>query len=243
MSGIVGYIGTRYSVPILLEGLKRLEYRGYDSAGISILNNGILLNRMVEGRVAKLAEIWNAVDGDSTMGIGQTHSENDGDSDSTKVLPYIDCTGKLTLVLSGIIDNYLSLRNGLEANGHQFTTKTDAEVIVHLIEESSKKTDKLESAVRSAISEIEGSFAITVMSQNEPDKLIAVGCGAPLAIGYGTREFFIASDPIAINNYSNRIVFLKNGEIAIVTQNDVYFKSLENYSPLKETADAFNVKV
>jgi len=218
MCGIVGYIGQKDTVPILVNGLRRLEYRGYDSAGIATLNGEIKTVR----RLGKLAELEIALDCDTpcaTIGIGHTRWATHGRPSEANAHPHRDCSGDLAVVHNGIIENYLSLKEELIARGHIFTSETDTEVIAHLVEE--KYSGNLFEAVRAAIQEVRGSFAIAVISRHEQDRIIAARKDSPLILGLGEGENFIASDIPAILGCTRNILLLENGEMAEVTAESV----------------------
>lgn len=214
MCGIVGYIGQQDTVPILVNGLKRLEYRGYDSAGIATLNGDISVVR----RLGKLAELEIALGCDAptaTIGIGHTRWATHGRPSEENAHPHADCSGDIAVVHNGIIENYLSLKEALQARGHVFKSETDTEVIAHLVEE--KYDGNLFEAVRAAIAEVKGSFAIAVLCKHEEDKIIAARKDSPLILGLGKGENFIASDIPAILGCTRDILLLENDEMAEVT--------------------------
>src|SRR3984885_15826253 len=197
MCGIVGYIGAHRAVPIILEGLKRLEYRGYDSAGIAVFcADGKLGIRRAQGKLRNLEDVIRIDPVDGSFGIGHTRWATHGRPTEENAHPHRDCTGNLVVVHNGIVENYLALKKELTEAGHKFVTETDTEIIAHLIEEELKQSPKapLEEAVRRAVKRLTGAFAIGVLSANEPDKLVAARMGPPAVIGIGEGEYFLASD-------------------------------------------------
>lgn len=228
MCGIMGYLGHRLALPIILEGLKRLEYRGYDSAGIALLGDAKIILRKRSGKVAELEEMWRSNGIRATIGMGHTRWATHGDPSPVNAHPHLDCTKQIAVIHNGIIENCVTLRNALTEEGHRFISATDTEVIVHLIEESYKRIPDLEHAVRSALKKVVGAYAIVVMSEQEPDKLIAARKGSPLVIGLGKGEFIIASDASAIVEHTREVMYLADEEIAIVTLDGVTVKTLDD---------------
>jgi glucosamine--fructose-6-phosphate aminotransferase (isomerizing) len=218
MCGIVGYIGTRKAQPVLIEGLKRLEYRGYDSAGVSLMNgNGAgVQTRKAKGKIAMLeaAISKNPVDGD--VGIAHTRWATHGPPNECNAHPHHDCTGTISVVHNGIIENYGPLRAMLKKTGHTFVSDTDTEVLAHLVEAAFD--GNLEDAVVDALALVEGTYGIAVISSKEPDKIVAARKGSPLLIGIGEGENYIASDVAAILAHTREVVYLDDGELAIVTR-------------------------
>ncbi|MDQ6933339.1 MAG: glutamine--fructose-6-phosphate transaminase (isomerizing) [Candidatus Eremiobacteraeota bacterium] len=217
MCGIVGYIGRRDSVPIILDSLQRLEYRGYDSAGIAVIDSdGALAGTKAEGKLARLAERLNNGERISgTVGIGHTRWATHGRPSDANAHPHIDCTGRIAVVHNGIIENYASLRIRLLQAGHNFKSETDTEVLAHLIEEH--YTGGLESAVRATLAEVRGAYALGVISSDDPDHLLFARNGAsPLVLGIGDGEMFVASDTPAILQYTRKELILQEGEMIVV---------------------------
>jgi glucosamine--fructose-6-phosphate aminotransferase (isomerizing) len=227
MCGIVGYVGKKSVVPVILDGLRRLEYRGYDSAGIAVAGNGDGLQiRRAEGKLRNLEEAIRLKPIDGTYGIGHTRWATHGRPTEENAHPHRDCTGKIVVVHNGIVENYLSLKKKLIEEGHRFTTETDTEVIAHLVEKHSLKTGNghhpmLEDAVRKTVKQLTGVFALAVISVNEPNKIVAARNGPPAVIGLGNDEFFVASDVPAILYYTRDIFFLADGDLAVVTPDGV----------------------
>ncbi len=223
MCGIVGYIGRRQAVPIILDGLRRLEYRGYDSAGIAVLadENGAanLVVRRASGKLRNLEEVVRANPLEGTYGIGHTRWATHGRPTEENAHPHRDSKGNLVVVHNGIVENYLELKHQLQASGHVFVSETDTEVIAHLIEKHFK--GKLEEAVRATVQEIRGVFAIAVISKLDPHKIVAARSGPPAVVGLGEDEYFIASDVPAILNHTRDILFLGDGEMAVLTADGV----------------------
>ena len=224
MCGIVGYIGPKPVVPVIVEGLRRLEYRGYDSAGIAVAGgpNGLELRR-APGKLRNLEAVIaeNPING--TFGIGHTRWATHGRPTEENAHPHRDCTGSLVVVHNGIVENYLALKRELTAAGHKFVTETDTEIIAHLIEQVIKDSPGilLEDAVRKAVHRLTGAFAIGVLSAHEPDKLVAARMGPPAVIGIGEGEYFLASDVPGILHHTRNIHFLADGELAVLTPSGV----------------------
>ncbi len=231
MSGIIGYIGDRKPVPLLLDGLRRLEYRGYDSAGIAVIDEeGRLAIRRASGRLHHLEEAIRLNPIDGKYGIGHTRWATHGRPTEENAHPHCDSKGDTVVVHNGTIDNHLALRRLLEAEGHVFRTDTDTEVIPHLIE---KYFDgSLEAAVRKALSRIEGTFAIAAISRLDPGKIITCRQGPPVVVGLGEHEYFVASDVTAILAQTRDVFFLNDGDIAVITPNGVRLSDF-NGNPVK----------
>ena len=219
MCGIVGYIGQREAAPILLNGLLRLEYRGYDSAGLVVQNGHGLLGRKVVGRVAGLASVVAASPVHGTSGIGHTRWATHGAPTEVNAHPHMDCTRRFALVHNGIIENADALRTHLERKGHTFTTETDTEAIIHLIEDM--EADTLEERVSAALGLVVGAYAIAVMSADEPGRLVVARRGSPLLIGVGEGEHLVGSDPSAVVDHTRRVVYLNDGDIAVITPEEM----------------------
>ncbi len=227
MCGIVGYVGKKEVVPIIIDGLRKLEYRGYDSAGIAVAGNGDQLQlRRAEGKLRNLEEAIRLKPLHGSYGIGHTRWATHGRPTEENAHPHRDCTGKIVVVHNGIVENYLSLKKKLIEEGHKFSTETDTEVIAHLIEKHLFKTGngrhpRLEDAVRRTVKELTGVFALAVISVDEPNKIVAARNGPPLVIGLGNDEYFVASDVPAILYHTRDIFFLADGDLAIVTPSGV----------------------
>ncbi|ARS41654.1 glutamine--fructose-6-phosphate transaminase (isomerizing) [Sphingobacteriaceae bacterium GW460-11-11-14-LB5] len=229
MCGIVGYIGYREAWPIVLKGLKRLEYRGYDSAGIALMNNSGQHIYKKAGKVAVLEEFAEAHDKSGTSGMGHTRWATHGVPSDRNSHPHTSNNGKLSIIHNGIIENYATLKEELTNRGHEFKSDTDTEVLIHLIEEIQEieNIDLLE-AVRLALREVNGAYAIVIMDKEHPDRLIAARKGSPMVIGVGNGEYFIASDATPIIEYTKNVIYLKDGEIALMTREDLLIKQLDN---------------
>ncbi|KPK21367.1 MAG: glutamine amidotransferase [Dehalococcoidia bacterium SM23_28_1] len=237
MCGIIGYVGNRPAVPILLEGLQRLQYRGYDSAGLAVLaENGELC---IEKSVGKLATLASGLRGrwpSSYLGIGHTRWATHGRPSDINAHPHRDCQGRVVVIHNGIVENYLALKERLVEQGHTFVSETDTEVIPHLIEHYLGDGSSLEVAVGRAIGQMEGAHAMVVFSLSEPDKLVAarVGNAGGVVVGYGQGEMFLASDLPALLPHTRRVVFLADGEIAAVTSESVSYLSADGAVLAKE---------
>jgi glucosamine--fructose-6-phosphate aminotransferase (isomerizing) len=222
MCGIVAYIGHQQAFPIILEGLKRLEYRGYDSAGISILDHGIKTVKK-KGKVSKLEAAAKEKDVSGTMGIGHTRWATHGKPDDINAHPHLSGNGRLAIIHNGIIENYSTLKKALTERGHTFISETDTEVLVHLIEEYQKKENlDITEAVRLALEKAVGAYAIVVMDRNNPDVLIGARKSSPLVMGIGNGEYFLASDASPIIKYTNKVIYLNDEEIVTIHSNGNY---------------------
>jgi len=227
MCGIVGYVGKKSVVPVIIGGLRRLEYRGYDSAGIAVSGNGEGLQiRRAEGKLRNLEEAIRLKPLDGTYGIGHTRWATHGRPSEENAHPHSDCTGKIVVVHNGIVENYVTLKKKLIEEGHRFTTETDTEVIAHLVEKYFIKTDNghrlsLEEAVRKSVSQLTGVFALAVIAVDDPNKIVAARNGPPAVIGLGKDEYFVASDVPAILYHTRDLFFLADGDLAVITPNGV----------------------
>ncbi|MBM3249088.1 MAG: glutamine--fructose-6-phosphate transaminase (isomerizing) [Candidatus Omnitrophica bacterium] len=220
MCGIVGYIGEKNAQSILIEGLKRLEYRGYDSAGIGIMHDSKINIRKRQGKIKDLAHLLERSPlAHSHVGIAHTRWATHGSPNQANAHPHLDCTGKISIVHNGIIENYQQLKAELQKHGHRFRSQTDTEVVAHLIEHYYRRD--LLSAVRLALKRLKGSFALGIISSHSPDRIIACRKDSPLIIGKGKNENFIASDVPAILEYSKEIIYLDDNEIAVVTRDNI----------------------
>ena len=233
MCGIVGYVGKKSVVPIIIEGLRRLEYRGYDSAGIAVACDGDGLQvRRAEGKLRNLEEAIRQKPLEGTYGIGHTRWATHGRPTEENAHPHRDCTGKIVVVHNGIVENYLSLKKKLTEEGHKFTTETDTEIIAHLVEKYSTNSGNgkrvlLEDAVRQAVKQLSGVFALAVISSDDPNKIVAARNGPPAVIGLGNDEYFVASDVPAILYHTRDIFFLADGDMAVVTTNGVHLSDFD----------------
>ncbi|HKC64177.1 MAG TPA: glutamine--fructose-6-phosphate transaminase (isomerizing) [Pyrinomonadaceae bacterium] len=228
MCGIVGYVGNKQVVPVIIDGLRKLEYRGYDSAGIAVVDEEHDLEiRRAEGKLRNLEEAIRLNPLDGTYGIGHTRWATHGRPTEENAHPHRDCTGRVVVVHNGIIENYLQLKDRLRKSDHRFVTETDTEVVAHLIEEYLKSGDSFEKAVRRAVSDLQGIFALSIINADEPDTIIAVRQGPPVVIGLGDGEYFVASDIPPILQHTRDIFFLGDGEIAVLTRDAVRVTDFE----------------
>src|SRR5215470_13258390 len=233
MCGIVGYVGKKRVVPVILDGLRRLEYRGYDSAGIAVCGNGDGLQiRRAEGKLRNLEEVIRLKPIDGTYGIGHTRWATHGRPTEENAHPHRDCSGKVVVVHNGIIENYVVLKKKLIEEGHKFSTETDTEVIAHLVEKYFLKTGNghrpaLEEAVRKAVKQLTGVFALAVIAVEEPNKIVAARNGPPAVIGLGKDEYFVASDVPAILYHTRDLFFLADGDLAVITPGGVQLSDFD----------------
>lgn len=225
MCGIIGYIGKQNAIPILIDGLKRLEYRGYDSAGIAFVKSGKLHVRRCKGKIRELESSISGENLQSHTGIGHTRWATHGRPSEENAHPHR--AGGIVVVHNGIIENYLELKKELKKDGHVFTSETDTEVICHLIDRHVKKGLKIEDATREALKHIEGAYAIAILREDEPDRIIAVRKDSPLILGIGQDEFFVASDIPAFLNYTRDAIILDNNEMAVITRGGVAISDLK----------------
>jgi glutamine---fructose-6-phosphate transaminase (isomerizing) len=234
MCGIVGYVGEREVMPLLIEGLRRLEYRGYDSAGVTISDNGRLLTRKAVGKIKDLeTRIQQNGLPASVIGIAHTRWATHGAPNETNAHPHLDCSGEIAVVHNGIIENAGTLKKMLISLGHEFRTETDTEVIVHLIEETYQ--DSIEEAVRAALTQVKGAYGLAIMSSREPGKIIGARNGSPLLVGIGEQdEYFLASDIAAVLAHTRDFVYLEDGEMAVLTHDGYQIYSLKGSEITKE---------
>src|SRR6187455_2234675 len=222
MCGIIGYIGSKPVVPVLIDGLRRMEYRGYDSAGVALVSpDGIELRRSA-GKLINLENAIRSEPVDGLYGVGHTRWATHGRPTEENAHPHRDCTGRIVVVHNGIIENYLDLKKELQGQGHEFKTETDTEIVAHLVERE-MRDDGLENAVRRALTYMRGMFAIVLVSLEDPEKIVAVRNGPPIVIGLGEDEFFVASDIPAILSHTRDVVFLGDEEMAVITPSGVEF--------------------
>src|SRR5579862_5169911 len=231
MCGIVGYIGPRKAVPIIIDGLKRLEYRGYDSAGIAVLEDGDVLSvRRAQGKLRNLEDALRLSPLDGSYGIGHTRWATHGRPTEENAHPHRDCHGDIVVVHNGIVENYLALKQQLSAEGHCFVTETDTEIIAHLVE---KYYDgNLENAVRETVRQLRGVFALAVISRKDPRKIVAARLGPPVVVGLGEGEYFVASDVPAILSHTRDMFFLADGDVAVLTESGVHLTDF-NGKPIR----------
>ena len=234
MCGIIGYIGSKPVVPVLIDGLRRMEYRGYDSAGVALVSpEGIELRRSA-GKLINLENAIRTEPLDGVYGVGHTRWATHGRPTEENAHPHRDCTGKIVVVHNGIIENYLELKHELQGQGHAFKTETDTEIVAHLVERE-MKTDGLENAVRRALKVMRGMFALVLVSVDDPEKIVAVRNGPPIVVGLGDNEFFVASDIPAILSHTRDVVFLGDEEMAIITRSGVQFTDYNGREVSKTT--------
>src|SRR5436190_1066412 len=222
MCGIIGYIGPKDVVPVLIDGLRRLEYRGYDSAGVAVVRDGKVELRRSAGKLSRLEDVISGQPITGEYGVGHTRWATHGRPTEENAHPHRDCTGKIVVVHNGIIENYLDLKQELQRQGHKFVTETDTEIVAHLVERE-MKDDGLENAVRRALLLMRGLFALVLISADDPEKIVAVRNGPPIVVGLGDREFFVASDIPAILSHTRDVVFLGDEEMAVITRTGVTF--------------------
>ncbi|MBK8622719.1 MAG: glutamine--fructose-6-phosphate transaminase (isomerizing) [Saprospiraceae bacterium] len=229
MCGIVAYIGKKQAYPIIIEGLKRLEYRGYDSAGVSIFSDKLVIVKK-KGKVSKLENAASTLNTTGTIGIGHTRWATHGEPNDKNAHPHLSGNGRLALIHNGIIENYATLKKALQNLGHVFVSDTDTEVLVHLIEEYQNRENlPLSEAVRKALQKVVGAYSIVVMDENDPDVLVGARKSSPLVLGIGDEELFLASDATPIIKYTNKVVYLNDEEMVSIYRDGTYeIKNLHN---------------
>ena len=228
MCGIVAYIGHREAYPILIKGLKRLEYRGYDSAGVALLNGDLNIYKK-KGKVADLEEEAKNKDTHGSLGMGHTRWATHGEPNDVNSHPHLSQNGEIAIIHNGIIENYATLKEALIERGHSFLSDTDTEVLAHLIEDIQKNTGApLEESVRLALNEVVGAYAIVIISKNDPTKLIGARKGSPLVVGLGDGEYFMASDATPIIEYTKNVTYLNDNEIAFIKEGKLSVKTIDN---------------
>jgi glutamine---fructose-6-phosphate transaminase (isomerizing) len=235
MCGIIGYLGPKQVVPILIDGLRRLEYRGYDSAGVAVVRNGQIERRRSAGKLVNLEQAIDTQPLEGLYGIGHTRWATHGRPTEENAHPHQDCTGKIVVVHNGIIENYLDLKRELQKLGHTFVTETDTEIIAHLMEQEARAGRTLEDAARQALLHMRGLFAFVAISTADPEKIIAVRNGPPIVVGLGENEFFVASDTPAILSHTRDVVFLGDEEMAVITRGGVEFTNFAGVPVSKAT--------
>ncbi len=234
MCGIIGYIGPKQVVPVLIEGLRRLEYRGYDSAGVAVVRGGEIELRRSAGKLSRLEAAIGSEPLEGEYGLGHTRWATHGRPTEENAHPHRDCTGRIVVVHNGIIENYLDLKRQLQREGHAFVTETDTEIVAHLVEQELQE-DGLEAAVRRALQQLRGVFAVVLISADDPDKIVAVRNGPPVVVGLGDGEFFVASDIPAILSHTRDVVFLGDEEMAVITRTGVEFTDFSGRPVSKAT--------
>jgi glucosamine--fructose-6-phosphate aminotransferase (isomerizing) len=228
MCGIVGYIGFREAWPIVIKGLHRLEYRGYDSAGVALMNGSLNIYKKA-GKVSDLEKSVESEDLKGSIGMGHTRWATHGEPSDRNSHPHTSGDGRLAIIHNGIIENYSTLKEALLSRGHIFKSDTDTEVLIHLIEDIQQQTGlDLRESVRIALNEVIGAYAIVIMSRDEPDELIAARKGSPMVLGVGEKEYFIASDASPIIEYTKNVIYLKDNEIAYIKRNELLIKNIDN---------------
>src|SRR5438034_1397759 len=233
--GIVGYVGTRQAAPILVDGLRRLEYRGYDSAGVAVQNGAGIVVTKLAGRVHALQDRLEQAPIVGTSGIAHTRWATHGAPTQRNAHPHTDCGGRLALVHNGIIENADALRAALERDGHRFRTETDTETLAHLIEDAPGAT--LEERVIAALGHVEGTYGLAVMSADEPEKIVVARQGSPVLLGIGADECFVASDASAVLEHTRSVVYLDDGDIAVLTPDGYHVVDAESHVQLREVDD------
>jgi len=228
MCGIVGYIGAQQAVPVILDGLRRLEYRGYDSAGIAVVSDGVLSLRRASGKLRNLEEVIRTNPMEGSYGIGHTRWATHGRPTEENAHPHRDCKNDIVVVHNGIVENYLALKAQLKSEGHIFLTETDTEVIAHLIEKN--YTGNLEEAARIAVKQLSGVFALAIVAKSDPNKIVAARSGPPAVIGLGDGEYFVASDVPAILSHTRDMFFLADGDMAVLTREGVHLTDFNGRS-------------
>ncbi len=228
MCGIVGYIGPKSASEILLNGLRRLEYRGYDSAGVAVLNEGVIQLRRSPGKLTVLEDLLKKQPLPGTLGLGHTRWATHGCPSEENAHPHTDCKGEIVVVHNGIIENYVELKKELQTQGHTFKSQTDTEVLAHLVEEAYDGKD-LAGALRSTLKRVRGSYAVGVLSCKEPSRFVAARKDSPLVLGLGDDEMFVASDVPAILQHTRKVIFLEDGDVAELSQKDVKITDLEGH--------------
>ena len=230
MCGIVAYIGNKEAYPIVVKGLKRLEYRGYDSAGVALMNGDLRVFK-TKGKVSDLEKATKDADVSGTIGMGHTRWATHGEPNDANAHPHLSLSGKVSIIHNGIIENYATLKEGLEQRGHTFKSETDTEVLAHLIEDVMINAGlPLAEAVRASLKQVVGAYAIVILSKDNPEHLIAARKGSPLVVGIGSEagEYFFASDATPLAEYTKKVIYMKDGEIAIVENKEMIVKNIDN---------------
>jgi len=238
MCGIIGYIGHRDAVPILISGLKRMEYRGYDSAGLALASNGKLEIKKEVGKISELEKILNGGGLSGNVGLGHTRWATHGVPSQINAHPHIDSQGHIALIHNGIIENYAALRQRMEKQGHKFRTETDTETLAHLIEDA--YNGNLLEAVQLALAQVRGTYGLAVICDQEPDKIVVARMGSPLIIGVGEGENFVASDLAAIVSHTRNVIYLEDEEVAVLKADDVQHRTITN-EKIKKTIEPVTI--
>src|SRR5438309_9163396 len=235
MCGIVGYVGVRQAAPILLEGLRRLEYRGYDSAGVALQNGAGVVVTKLAGRVEGLRDRLTVEPVQGTSGIAHTRWATHGAPTERNAHPHSDCTGRIALVHNGIVENAGPLRAALERDGHRFSSDTDTEVLAHLVETAPGAT--LEARVAAGLRRVDGTYGLAVITADEPGKIVVARRGSPVLLGIGEDEYFVASDASAIMGHTRSVVYLDDGDIAVLTRDEYHIIDRESHIQLRAVDD------
>ncbi|HEU5287499.1 MAG TPA: glutamine--fructose-6-phosphate transaminase (isomerizing), partial [Candidatus Limnocylindria bacterium] len=238
MCGIVGYVGPRTALPLLMDGLRRLEYRGYDSAGVALQKNGTLDVLRAEGKLDNLASVVATHPSAGTTGIGHTRWATHGRPTEQNAHPHVDCRSATAVIHNGIIENFQELKTPLVAAGHTFTSETDTEVVVHLLEDELKKGRTLEDAALAVLPHLEGAAALAFISTSDPGTIVAarISNAGGVIVGHGTNENFVASDMTALIEHTRDMSFLEAGDLAVVTANGVHFRRIDDGSAVERPA-------
>jgi len=250
MCGIVAYLGKKVAQPILIEGLKRLEYRGYDSAGVALLGSGAIRIKKTSGRISDLEQILDAPKGNEGLGIGHTRWATHGEPNTINAHPHLDYTGKIAVVHNGIIENYGTLKTWLQNEGFEFASETDTEVIANSIgyfytkddseeQEKSEVQNKFEWAVQRALQELHGTFGLAIVCSDFPDTIIGAKKGSPLILGLGDNEYILASDAAAIIEHTTQAIYLADNEMVTITPEGFHTKTIDNITVSKELQQRF----
>ncbi|MCA9734655.1 MAG: glutamine--fructose-6-phosphate transaminase (isomerizing) [Deferribacteres bacterium] len=239
MCGIIGYIGNKQIVPVVINGLRRMEYRGYDSAGIAVIMDDELRLSKKPGKLIELENVVASGNGayNGTIGIGHTRWATHGEPNETNAHPHVSHGKKIALIHNGIIENYIAIRQELSKKGYKFITETDTEALANLIEEYYTEDTPLEEAVRLALMNVSGTYGIAVISPKEPDKIVTARQGSPIVLGYGDGENIVASDAAAILDHTKHVTYLDDGELAILTRDNVVIKTIDNKAVKKEVEE------
>ncbi len=237
MCGIIGYIGNRRALPVLLDGLHRLEYRGYDSSGVAVIDGGLLTTVRAAGRIAALEDKIGEREIGGTIGIAHTRWATHGPPAEKNAHPHCDCKGKIAVVHNGIIENYAELRSGLRERGHVIASDTDTEVLAHLLEETFSESGDLSASLREVLKKVRGTYGIVTVSSDAPNSLVVARLGSPIVLGIGDGETFVASDASAIIRYTKSVVYLDDGEMAVCKSGGYEIRSLDNLPIEKEPTE------
>jgi len=240
MCGIVAYLGNKEAASILLNGLRRLEYRGYDSAGIAVMNNSNIETAREVGKIRNLEDALSGAFPVGNIGIGHTRWATHGEPSKENAHPHMDCEGNTAVIHNGIIENYTILKKALIKNGHTFKSETDTEIIAHLIEELYE--DNFEQAFRQALLQLEGTFGLVVITKHEPEKMFIARKGSPIVIGVGENEFFAASDVTPLIPHTRNVFYLDDDEMAIISHSGIITKTIYN-TPTEKTVEKVNFDI